>query len=550
MNPLDKAIGFIAPKWALEREQARQDLEEIRRLETHRRNIGRAKASGYGNYGASTRRKELKGWNDAGGSATEDVQENLSRLRTRARDLYMGVPIAAGALKCYQTNVVGSGLTPKPVLDAEALHITEEAADRLEKQISREFGLWADSTSCDAERFSSFYELQQMAILNWLMSGDVFALLQRKQRAGTPYQTCIQLIEADRVCTPGNWLDISADEKILGGVEVDESGEVIAYYIAKRHPLSYRGVALGPDDYVKVDAFGKDTGRRNVLHIMIRERIGTRRGVPILAPVIEALKQIGRYTDAELDAAVIQGFQTMVIQSPMPTTEPPLPPGEMEEDAAFLQNAPPEEGEIRLGPGAVVDLAPGEEMKQFNPSRPNVQFDNFVNAIAKQIGAALEIPHEMLLKQFTASYSASRAALLEAWKAFDERRDWFVEKFCQPVYEEWLAEAVALGRINAPGFFADPAIRKAYCSAQWYGPTQGQLDPVQEVKAAELRVLCGFSNRTREAMEMTGTDFRENMITAKRENELMREAGLPLGSTEKIDAPQETREQREEGDKP
>ena len=268
---------------------------------------------------------------------------------------------------------------------------------------------------------------------------------------------------------------------------------------------------------------------RDTTHVMNRERIGARRGVPILAPVIEALKQLGRYTEAELDAAVVQGFQAMIIQKPMESAEIPL--GEVgdageDTDAEFAQSK--NKGEIKLGPGAIVDLAPGEEMKSFLPSRPNATFDGFVNAIAKQIGTALELPHELLLKQFTASYSASRAALLEAWKSFDQQRDWMTEKMCQPVYEEWLSEAVALGRIDAPGFFVDPIIRKAYCAAQWYGPTQGQLDPVKEVEAAELRVRYGFSTRAREAMELTGTDIRDNLITAKRENELIKEAGFDM----------------------
>ena len=38
--------------------------------------------------------------------------------------------------------------------------------------------------------------------LSYLMNGDTIALLPMKQRAGQPYQLCIRLIEADRVCSP------------------------------------------------------------------------------------------------------------------------------------------------------------------------------------------------------------------------------------------------------------------------------------------------------------------------------------------------------------
>ena len=50
-------------------------------------------------------------------------------------------------------------------------------------------------------------------------------------------------------------------------------------------------------------------------------------------------------------------------------------------------------------------------------------------------------------------------------------RKWFITDFCQPIYVEWLSEAVAKGRIIAPGFFADPIIKDAYCSAEWNVPS-------------------------------------------------------------------------------
>lgn len=48
-----------------------------------------------------------------------------------------------------------------------------------------------------------------------------------------------------------------------------------------------------------------------------------------------------------------------------------------------------------------------------NPGRPNPNFDPFVIAVLKQIGAALEIPYEILIMAFSSNYSASRAAILE-----------------------------------------------------------------------------------------------------------------------------------------
>lgn len=498
MNVLDKAIAALSPEKGLKRAAARQRLQIMN--------------SGYSNYGASHTKKSLLGWLYGGGSANEDIQDNLSTLRQRSRDLYMGVPLATGAIKTCRTNVVGGGLKLKSQIDYEVLGISEEDARKLESKIEREFALWADSPACDIERLDNFYELQQLTFLNWLMSGDVIVTLPVTSRTNMPYDLRISLIEADRLSTPiGN-----SNTKIVGGVEVNEAGEVVAYHISTHHPLSYENIET---KWTRVEAYGAKTGRRNVLHIMNRERIGQRRGVPFLAPVIEALKQLGRYTDAELVAAVVSGMFTVFIEKESASSESAF--GEVISQEQQVDSG--DEGSLELAPGAIIDLNEGEKATALNPGRPNTAFDGFVIAICRQIGAALEIPYELLVKNFNASYSASRGALLEAWKMFRMYRTWLSNDFCQPIFEEWLWEAVAKGRIPAPGFFADPIIRKAYCGAEWNGPAQGLLNPVQEVNAAEKRVQNGFSTRDREAMEMTGSDFHRNVKQLKEEEKLMRE---------------------------
>lgn len=498
MNVFDRVIAAVSPETALKRAGARQKLQILN--------------SGYSNYGASHTKKGLLGWLYGGGSAKEDIQDNLSTLRQRCRDLYMGVPLATGALKTCRTNVVGSGLKLKSQIDYEVLGISEEEARSLESLIEREFSLWADSPACDLERLDNFYELQQLAFLNWLMSGDVIATLPVTKRVNMPYDLRICLIEADRLSNPNDMIH----PRIVGGVETNDAGEVIAYHISTHHPLSFDYTER---KWTRVEAWGKKTGRRNVIHVMSRERIGQRRGVPFLAPVIEALKQLGRYTDAELIAAVVSGMYAIFIEKETASADTAfgeIIPEDQQVDAA-------DDNSIELAPGMIVDLNEGEKAHDTNPGRPNTAFDGFVVAICRQIGAALEIPYELLVKHFNASYSASRGALLEAWKMFRMYRTWLANDFCQPIFEEWFSEAVAKGRIPAPGFFADPIIRKAYTGAEWNGPAQGLLNPVQEVNAAEARVKNGFSTRDREAMEMNGSDFWRNAAQLKREEQAMKE---------------------------
>lgn len=526
MNVLDRAIRAVNPEKALRREYARRKLSVIEN-------------SGYGNYGANHYKSSVKGWADSGGSSREDIEDNLPTLRQRCRDLYMGVPLATGAVKTYRTSVIGAGLSLKPKVDAEGLGIPEEQADELEKEILREWNLWADATDCDAARLSNFYELQQLAFLNWMFSGDVLILLPTWKRSGSVYDLRIQMVEADRCSTPADKRNDLSD-KIVDGVERNEKGEVTAYYISNRHPMERRGYEM---KWNRVEAYGKTTGRRNVLHLMNRERIGQVRGVPILAPIIESLKQIGRYTEGELVAAVVAGYTTVFIQSQDPGGNLL---GEMipEEEQIDAGN----DSTVELSAGGIVELAPGETANAVTPGRPNTSFDGFVTAICKQIGAALELPQELLMKQFTASYSASRGALLESWKTFQMYRDWMASGFCQPIYEEWLSEAVAKGRIRAPGFFSDPAIRKCYTGAEWYGPAQGQLDPKKEAEAAALRVQFGFSTGAREAMEITSTDFADNIKEIRKETAMWKQAGISPQISAQSSGTEEDTAKQEKGD--
>ena len=510
MNVLDKIIATVAPETALKRAAARARLQALNFYSGH----------GYGRHGASYGRKSLIGWQTSGRSADEDIVDNIETLRERSRDLYMGVPLATGAIKTIRTNVVGSGLALSAQIDAEYLGLSEEEAQAWEANVEREWRLWAESVECDAERRQNFYQLQALILLSALLSGDVFITLPYIKRQGSAYDLRVGLIEADRVCNPT--LTPAGDRNIVGGIEVGEYGETVAVWVAKHHPnVAPRTVSDYNQEWKRVQAFGSRTGRRNILHVMADvERPAQRRGVPLLAPVIEALKQLGRYTDAELMAAVVSSMFTVFVRSERQMTAGPLgqglPPG---------AQVDPDPAAYEMGNGAIVTLDPGESVDFADPKRPNSAFDKFVESICRSVGAALELPYELLVKHFTASYSAARASLLEAWKMFRMRREWLISGVCQPVYEEWLTEAVLKGRIEAPGFFADPAIKAAWCGAEWFGDSQGQLDPLKEANAAKVRVEEGFSTRQRETAELTGMQYSRVALTRAREEAQRRADG-------------------------
>lgn len=497
-NFLDRIIAAVDPIRALRRMEAR---------------YARAVAGAY--IGASKTRRQLSQWNPRTGDADSDTLHDLPTLRERSRDMVRNNPLASGALSTKITNVVGTGLQLQSRLDAAFLGLSEDRADRIQTNIEREWSLFWDSHECDVSRTCNGDTLTSLAYRQQKENGDVFVLLPRFMRADStsPYALKVQLIEADRVC---NRDKVRETSEYAGGVLKDSYGAPISYDILRQHPGSLGGRISQEWDTIR--AFAPNTGLRQVLHLYQVLRPGQSRGVPDLAPVIEPLKQLDRYTEAELQAAVITAALTVFIKS---ATGQGLAP-----TAAVGSNTNAADTGLKLGSGAIFQLPYGTDITPVNPLRPNQAFDGFVMAILRQTGVALQLPFEILIKHFTSSYSAARAALLEAWKYFLTEREWLAGSFNQSIFENWMYEAVAVGRVKAPGFFSDPAITRAYCKADWIGPAKGMIDELKEVEAAKERISLTLTTHAEETSQLTGGDWESKVRQLGKERKLKESAGL------------------------
>ena len=131
---------------------------------------------------------------------------------------------------------------------------------------------------------------------------------------------------------------------------------------------------------------------------------------------------------------------------------------------------------------------------------------------------------------------------MEAWKTFKMQRFWFVQDFCAPLWEIWMSEAVARGRIQAVGFFDDPLIHAAYLGCEWVGPSQGQLDPTKEIDAEIKAIGHGLTTHEAATVRLNGGDWEANVSRLARENEIMNQSGLAQTTAE---APIETERYQE-----
>lgn len=487
-------------------------------------------ASGYSHGGASYSKNAFKGFTAESINPKLDIDYNNQELRSRARILCMTSPIATSAIKTLRTNVIGVGIIPKPRLDTDVLQISPEVAFDLQKQIEKEWDLWArDKFSCDSTGVNDFYGIQQLAYKAYRESGDCFILFQwEEDNANRPYSLRLHIIEADRISTPcyypqnyyvGGYSVTEGENPdnhnpIYDGVEVDKvTGKVVAYWVCDKYPNDY--TSIYQRKWTRIEAVGKETGLPNILQLMESERPEQYRGVSLLAPVMERILQTNRYSESVVATAVLHAKQTMVIEK---VSDPTLSPFGQDGKG----NIPTTRArDVAIGNGAVNVLKAGEKMNAFKPEQPTTTYESFIRTVATEIGAGLEIPKGQLLKEFNSSYSATRGELLEFQKYVKMNQQWFISDFCKPIYERWFTEAVARGRIKAPKFFSNPIIRQAYLNCEWIVPSFGQIDPTKEVQALEIAVRNGWTTNEASARQYNGSDFYHNAMQLQREKEVM-----------------------------
>ncbi|BBI51097.1 hypothetical protein HORIV_35180 [Vreelandella olivaria] len=378
-------------------QMVRQELERLASTQ------GRTRANSGSetrHRGASRMIRSMLSWLPGLGSPRQDTPTGEREvLISRTRDAYRNHMMARAAVNRAATNVVGMGLTVRPNVDGESLGLSDDEADALNDELARGFRLWAeDPAECDIEAGLDFYMLQRLAFVSALVSGDVFAMTPDDQRPGCLFGTKLQLIEAERV---GNPLSDLHTPNEVDGVRTDRLGKPTHIRVCSGYPSDY----TTSQQWQWYPIFGAQTGRRRILHLVNEKgRPGQTRGVPYLAPILEALQKLERFSQAELTAAVISAMFTVAIKhspnedadmaagGPM-WSEDSDDPNKPERPVVSSSDDQPSDGDnLTLGEGAVWDLEEGAEPVTINPNRPNAQFDPFFVAIVKEMGAALKCP--------------------------------------------------------------------------------------------------------------------------------------------------------------
>ena len=489
--------------------------DQVRILDQHGHPI---RASETAHFAASRRARELRNWQPANVSADAALLDEGDTIASRAYDLERNNGVVSGAIRTHTDNIVGSGLRLAAKPDYRALGRTKEWADEWAKKVEALWRTFADTPEFDAARQLTFGGMTAMQLRTSMLSGEALALalwLTEQDRTGARWRTCLQAIDPARLATPSGKTD---GQRLRGGIEINGFGEPQAYWIRKSHPIEVGSWFGTPEEFERVAA-RTSFGRRKVIHLYEKQRPGQSRGRSVLAAVMGSLRMLDHYQRIELQTAVVNSMIAAFVETPLNGEQIVQMFGEKQE---FLESR--NNWNVKLDGAAIIPLHPGDKLNPFTPNRPSTAFSAFVEAVLRTVGTGINMPYELLMRDFSkTTYSSARAALAEAWRYFMAQREWLSSYWCDPVYELWLEEAISRGDIDAPDFYEN---RAAYCRCKWIGPGRGYIDPLKEAQAQKVRLEAGISTLERESSEQ-GEDWEEVLEQRSRENEKARELGLP-----------------------
>jgi lambda family phage portal protein len=483
---------------------------------------------------ASWSHPDVRGWAPSQGSADSDLLPELATIVRRSRDLERNHGVAGGARQTVLDNVLGCGLWLAPTPDYTVLGKDRKWASAWRKPVKAKWRLWAETAYCDAGETLTLDGLATVMFNGAWLNGESLALPLWLPTPSYPAATRLQTIEADRLSNPQGRTD---GPNLRGGVTINEYGAPQGYWIRNAHPgerfIYADAKAL---QWTLVPAY-TSWGRRRVIHAYDPMRAGQRRGVPALAGVLHQFKVLGDYQRAELKSAVVNAMVALITESSIG-----------QEGLVELLSSNPDalskyvEGlnsrgrsAINFSEGLVLPLILGEKVAGFTPARPSTAYEPFVTTVFRHIATGLNLPYELLMKDFSkTNYSSARAALLEAWRFFIGRRNWLAQRFYQAAYELWLEEMVNAGEIEAPDFYVNKA---AYCRARWIGPGRGWVDPLKEAQAADLRMKIFVSSLEDECAEQ-GKDWEEVLEQVAEEEARLQELKLTRAQVQQAITPQ------------
>jgi capsid protein len=503
-------------------------------------------------------------WNGGLKSTDGTLLIDHARMRRNARNIEQTSQQAKALINRDVDTTIDSGLMLVPEPKYEILGISAEEAEKWATARAQEFDLWAQSQDACRSGRMNFYQAQRLMRRYRSRDNECFVRHYYSQDPSLVNPLQFEILDPDQIRGFG-LTSTFYNSQNEDGITHDSAGRETYYKIWHHDPASQLQVPMD------IPKYGPKSGRIFMTHGFDPEYAGQTRGFSALGISMQELNDLLDYTSATINKAKNQsnifiigesssdkpvidplaGFSSGGIGSKAFGSNPTPPAGAQNvttESTLPLCQLVPEAAIDKPGSVALFNMPGKQTAKPFQNTAPTDSFNTFVDGYFAYIAAVQGQSIETVLMRFSNNYSASRATLILVWRIAVQRRYQLACDHLDPIYESWLTEEIAAGRVIAQGW-QDSRLRAAWLSHRWVGSSMPNIDPLQTVRATELAAKLGLATLDDAAQEYNGSSGKSNRAKLKREYEelpLYPYAPTSMGSS----TPQNSADKNENGDAP
>lgn len=427
-------------------------------------------------------------------------------MNRRTRDLARNTPQAKQIVRSLVNLIVGGGVQTYawPFAPGEMLQISTELESlqsgelgpRLAYALESDdlFEQWAnDPKQFDAEGRLNWPEVQRMLMGESALVGN--GLLVRsftRDYELVPLQ--YQLIEREQLDQSQDRPAANGQNKIVGGVEMDDRNRVVAYHLYLDHPHEFFG--LGQSALYGAGAPISEGGRRQritadrVIDLALFHRPSASLGVSWLDASGQPLWDRDSYMESEIRTAAVDAVFAFVAK---------LKDAEKYGGLGFDDGLPDDDGygnrQYKVGHSPVaMTVGVEESIEMVRPTRPNKDAPAFLGVVDRDIATGAGLSYFTLTGDYTgANFTSTRGAKLDEELTIKPLQAWFATHVALPVRKEFNAIAAASGLLKSisPAEFRQN--QRTYQRFDAVGAGRDLLDPFKEGEARTTRLRTCLS---------------------------------------------------------
>ena len=434
-----------------------------------RRPPGRARRQ----FDAAQQTRLLHSWRMATQSINRELRGDLDALRRRARDLAKNEPLAKKYLSMVVTNVVGPAGFTLQVRVADGAKPDTLANNAIEAGWRE----WCKPGICEVSGRLSFTDLARAIMRAIARDGES---LVRILPGEGPYGIALQLLDIERLDTTFNQLPDTTHAHVIMGVEIDDVGRAVAYYLFD--PRYGEDPQMRKRERVPAD---------NLRHLFVVHAPEQVRGIPWMHASMVRIHHLKGYEEAAIIASRIgaskMGFFTNI--DGVGNNADQLKGMADGEDAAGLPFTEADPGQFGM-------LPEGVDFKPFNPDYPHAQYDMFTKAAKRDIGSGLNAEYNSLANDLEGvNFSSIRSGTIEERDSWMQDQNWFIGIFLDDIYDRWLRAALLAGMLTMPNGSALPAAKfQKFRAHEFLGRRWQWVDPLKDMNANVVAIDNGLAS--------------------------------------------------------